>query len=43
MARDILYIQDGSLIDAAWTGHIVISNDNINWNGISKIGLWYGC
>lgn len=42
MAKDILYINDGAAVDAAWTGHIVISSDGSNWSGISKTGLSVG-
>lgn len=42
MAKDILYINNGSAVDPAWTGHIVISGDGVNWDGISKVGLSVG-
>jgi hypothetical protein len=42
MAKDILYINNGAAVDVAWTGHIVVSNDGVNWNGISKTGLSVG-
>jgi hypothetical protein len=42
MAKDILYIADGATVDPAWTGHIVISGDGVNWDGINKTGLSVG-
>lgn len=42
MAKDILYIEEGATIDVTWTGHIVISSDGINWNGINTAGLSVG-
>lgn len=42
MAKDILYIQNGEQVDPLWTGHIVISNDGVNWDGISKAALSAG-
>jgi hypothetical protein len=42
MAKNILYIDNGENIDVSWTGHIVISSDGVNWDGINKIGLSVG-
>ncbi len=42
MTKEILYIDNGENVDAAWTGHIVISNDGINWDSINKAGLSVG-
>jgi hypothetical protein len=42
MAKDILYINNGIAIDAAWTNHIAISNDGTNWQTINKVGLSVG-
>lgn len=39
MAKDILYIADGAAVNAAWTGHIVISGDGTNWDAINIVGL----
>lgn len=42
MAKNILYIENGEQIDALWTGHIVISSDGVNWDGINKTQLSVG-
>jgi hypothetical protein len=42
MAKDILYINDGPAINAAWTNHIVISGDSVNWDAINKTALSAG-
>ena len=42
MAKDILYINDGVAINAAWTNHIAISGDGVNWDTINKLDLSVG-
>lgn len=42
MAKNILYIADGVQVNASWVNHIVISNDGVNWDAISKAGISVG-
>jgi hypothetical protein len=42
MAKDILYIEEGSVINIGWTNHIVISGDGVNWDGINKTAMSAG-
>ena len=39
MAKDILYIAQGSAVNAAWTEFIAISSDGTNWDLINRVGL----
>jgi hypothetical protein len=42
MAKDILYIDNGTNINVGWVNHIVISYDGVNWDGIDKTGVSAG-
>ena len=42
MSKEILYIAEGSTVNAAWTGQIVISGDGVDWDSINIVDLSAG-
>lgn len=42
MSKEILYIANGSDVNAAWTGQIVISGNGVDWDGFNNVGLSAG-
>lgn len=39
MANKKIYIQNGSAVNAAWTGLIAMSPDGVTWSTFPKLGL----
>ena len=40
--KNILYIQDGAVVNAGWTGMIAISKNGVQWDTINRVGLSVG-